>query len=86
MQKKLGQAEHLEKIIQLEERLKESRTQKLDIKKKIKDMEHNFKDLGKALEKMSNEEDYQNRLRSLVEELRVQKDRVRKLHEQQEKE
>lgn len=35
---------------------------------------------------MSNEEEYQQRLRNLVDELRVWKDKVRKLQEQQEKE
>jgi len=49
-------------------------------------MEHNYKELGKALEKMSNEDDYQSKLRGLVEELRVWKEKVRRLQEQQEKE
>ena len=38
------------------------------------------------MEKLSNEEDFQNKLRSQVDELRVWKDKVRKLQEQQEKE
>mmetsp|Transcript_16021 Transcript_16021/g.24860 ORF Transcript_16021/g.24860 Transcript_16021/m.24860 type:complete len:96 (-) Transcript_16021:473-760(-) len=49
-------------------------------------MEVKQKELGKALEKMSNEDDYQNKLRGLVEELRVWKDKVRKLQDQQDKE
>ena len=49
-------------------------------------MEIKSKEQGKALEKLNNEDEYQQRLRSLVDELRVWKDKVRKLQDQQEKE
>ena len=70
----------------LEERLREAHSEKADLEKRIKEMEIKQKEQGKALERLANEEEYQNRLRGLVDELRVWKDKVRRLQEQQEKE
>ena len=49
-------------------------------------MEIKHKDQGKALEKLANEEEFQAKLRGYVEELRVWKEKVRKLQDLQEKE
>lgn len=66
----------------LEERLREAHVEKGDLEKRIKEMEIKQKEQGKALERLANEEEYQNRLRGLVDELRVWKDKVRRLQEQ----
>ena len=42
-------------------------------------MEKQHKDQGKALEKLANEDEYQAKMKSLVDELRVWKEKVRKL-------
>ena len=86
MQKKLGQAQGVNQLLNLEEKLRNSKNEKVELEKKIKEMEIRHKEQGKALEKLANEEDFQNKLRSQVDELRVWKDKVRKLQEQQEKE
>lgn len=48
----------------------------------MKDLEKQHKNQGKALEKLANEEEYQAKMKSLVDELRVWKEKVRKLEEQ----
>ena len=48
----------------------------------MKDLEKQHKNQGKALEKLANEEEYQIKMKSLVDELRVWKEKVRKLEQQ----
>ena len=45
----------------------------------MRDLEKQHKSQGKALEKLANEEEYQTKMKSLVDELRVWKEKVRKL-------
>lgn len=52
----------------------------------MKELEKLHKNQGKALEKLANEEEYQAKMKSLVDELRVWKEKVKKLEAQQEKE
>ncbi len=56
------------------------------MEKKVKELEKQHKDQGKALEKLANEDEYQAKMKSLVDELRVWKEKVRKLEAQQERE
>lgn len=53
--------------------------EKIDLEKKVKELEKQHKYQGKALEKLANEEEYQQKMKSLVDELRVWKEKVRKL-------
>lgn len=86
MKRKLGNAQGVNKLMALEEKLRTSKQEKADLEKKIKDLQIKHKEQGRALEKLSNEDEFQLKLRSLVDELRVWKDKVRKLQEQQQKE
>jgi uncharacterized protein YihD (DUF1040 family) len=52
----------------------------------VKLLEKQHKSQGKALEKLANEDEYQAKMKSLVDELRVWKEKVRKLEIKQEKE
>ena len=60
--------------------------EKIELEKKVKELEKQHKSQGKALEKLANEEEYQAKMKSLVDELRVWKEKVKKLETQQEKE
>tara|TARA_B110000305_G_C19184506_1_gene513592 strand:+ start:549 stop:680 length:132 start_codon:yes stop_codon:yes gene_type:complete len=42
----------------LEERLREAHVEKVDLEKRIKEMEIKQKEQGKALERLANEEEY----------------------------
>lgn len=48
----------------------------------MKELERQHKDQGKALEKMSNEEEFQAKMKILVDELRVWKEKVKKIETQ----
>jgi len=58
MQKKLGQAQGVNQLLNLEEKLRNSKNEKVELEKKIKEMEIRHKEQGKALEKLANEEDF----------------------------
>ena len=58
----------------------------MELEKKVKELERQHKEQGKVLEKMANEEEFQAKMKSLVDELRVWKEKVKRLEMQQEKE
>ena len=66
----------------LEQKLKESEEEKKGLTKKVKELEKQHKNQGRALEKLSNDDEYQRKMNDLVHELRVWKEKVRKLEEQ----
>ncbi len=76
----------MDKLLNLEQKLKESINEKTELEKKVRDLEKQHKSQGKALEKLANEEEYQAKMKGLVDELRVWKEKVKKLELQQEKE
>jgi len=49
------------------------------LEKKVKELERQHKDQGKTLEKMANEEEFQAKIKCLVDELRVWKEKVKRL-------
>jgi hypothetical protein len=65
----------------LEQKLKESEEEKKGLTKKVKELEKQHKNQGRALEKLSNDDEYQRKMNDLVHELRVWKEKVRKLEE-----
>lgn len=69
----------MDRLLQLETRLKNGLQEKADLEKKVKELEKQHKDQGKALEKMANEEEFQNKMKCLVDELRIWKEKVKKL-------
>ena len=66
-------------MLQLENKLKDGLQEKLDLEKKVKELEKQHKDQGKALEKMANEEEFQAKMKCLVDELRVWKEKVKRI-------
>ena len=86
LKKALGQASGVKVMLSLEEKLRDSREKKVELEKRIKELEMRQKEQAKQLERLSNEEDFQLKLRGLVDELRVWRQKVHKLKEQQEKE
>ena len=47
MKKKIEQAQGVNKLLELEERLRDSKNEKLELEKKIKELEIKHKDQGK---------------------------------------
>ncbi len=68
-----------DKILTLEARLKDAQNQKQELEKAIKQLEKQNTDQGKALDKLTNDVENHNKIRNLVEELRVWKEKVKKL-------
>ena len=69
----------VDRLLQLENKLREGLAEKSELEKKVKELERQHKDQGKALEKMSNEEEFQAKMKILVDELRVWKEKVKKI-------
>jgi hypothetical protein len=72
----------VDRLLQLENKLREGLAEKSELEKKVKELERQHKDQGKALEKMSNEEEFQAKMKILVDELRVWKEKVKKIETQ----
>ncbi len=72
----------VDRLMQLETRLREGLQEKSELEKKVKELERQHKDQGKALEKMSNEEEFQAKMKILVDELRVWKEKVKRIENQ----
>jgi uncharacterized coiled-coil protein SlyX len=77
--KKLEGLSGAEKLIQLESKVKLAASQKAELEKGIKQMEKQNAEQGKALDKLSNGVESHNKIRNLVEELRVWKEKVQSL-------
>ena len=67
-----------------EEKLRNSQAQKIDLEKKIRELETRQKKQQRNLDRVMNQEDFQKKQRGLLDELRVWREKVRKVHEQQE--
>ncbi len=82
LQAKVDDLSGVDRLLQLENKLREGLAEKSELEKKVKDLERQHKDQGKALEKMSNEEEFQAKMKILVDELRVWKEKVKKIETQ----
>lgn len=69
----------VDRLLQLENRLREGQQEKADLEKKVKELEKQHKEQGKALERMANEEEFQAKMKCLVDELRIWKEKVKRL-------
>lgn len=72
----------VDRLLQLESKLREGLVEKQELEKKVKDLEKQHKDQGKALERMANDEEFQMRMKCLVDELRIWKEKVKRLEMQ----
>ena len=79
LQAKVDDLSGVDRLLQLEYKLREGLAEKSELEKKVKELERQHKDQGKALEKMSNEEEFQAKMKILVDELRVWKEKVKKI-------
>jgi hypothetical protein len=79
LQAKVDDLSGVDRLLQLENKLREGLAEKSELEKKVKELERQHKDQGKALEKMSNEEEFQAKMKILVDELRVWKEKVKKI-------
>jgi regulator of replication initiation timing len=82
LQAKVDDLSGVDRLLQLENKLREGLAEKSELEKKVKELERQHKDQGKALEKMSNEEEFQAKMKILVDELRVWKEKVKKIETQ----
>jgi hypothetical protein len=82
LQAKVDDLSGVDRLLQLENKLRDGLAEKADLEKKVKELERQHKDQGKALEKMSNEEEFQAKMKILVDELRVWKEKVKKIETQ----
>lgn len=79
LQAKVDDLSGVDRLMQLENKLREGLQEKSELEKKVKELERQHKDQGKALEKMSNEEEFQAKMKILVDELRVWKEKVKRI-------
>ncbi len=79
LQAKVDDLSGVDRLLQLENKLREGLQEKSELEKKVKELEKQHKDQGKALEKMSNEEEFQAKMKILVDELRVWKEKVKRI-------
>ena len=59
--------------------MKDAQNEKAELEKGIKMLEKQNNDQGKALDKLTNDVENHNKIRNMVEELRVWKEKVKKL-------
>lgn len=85
LRKKLSQISGVQQILEMEEQVKNITEQKLRWEKKIKEIESKVKESGKLLNQMEDDEDFILKHKSLVEELRMWKEKVKRSEEQREK-
>ena len=76
---KIEQLSEVNKVIDLEDEIKEKTEIKSALKKEIKQLERNIHDQGKELEKLANADDHHTILNALTEKLRVWKEKTHKL-------
>ena len=79
LQAKVDDLSGVDRLLQLENKLREGLQEKSELEKKVKELEKQHKDQGTALEKMSNEEEFQAKMKILVDELRVWKEKVKRI-------
>ena len=76
----------VDKVLQLENTVKDIKKIREDLDRKIKLQERKNLEQGKTLDKLTNDSEYQTKIHGLVEELRVWKEKVRKIEKNTEKE
>lgn len=64
-------------MLDREQELKGNKQQCLDLRKQIKDLEKMSKDKGKALERLTEGDDYNYKIRNMIDEIRMWKEKIR---------
>ena len=81
LKQRLENKQEFQKQVELEDKLKESEAMVSALKKEVRSVQRIQLDQGKALQRMTNENDYPQKIKNLMEELRVSRDRVIQLDE-----
>jgi chromosome segregation ATPase len=75
----------LDKLMKYENALKEAEKRNQELIREIKALQRIQNEQGKALEKITVENDYVNKIKSLMDELRIAKEKVKELENKQKK-
>lgn len=83
---KLEHKEGFTRVLELEDKLKESERRNAELQKEVKSMARIQNDQGKALEKIINEGDFHNKIKYMQDELRKAKEKIKDLEDKQRRE
>jgi len=86
LSQKIEELSGVEKIIALEQNLHEAKEIKSTLEKEIKQLEKQNGEQGKKLDKLTNDVEYHSKIRNLVEELRIWKEKVKRIEDTVKKE
>ena len=75
----------LEKLMKYENSLKEAEKRNQELIREIKALQRIQSEQGKALEKMTTENDYVSKIKGLMDELRMAKEKIKEMDEKQKK-
>ena len=75
----------LEKLMKYENSLKEAEKRNQELIREIKALQRIQSEQGKALEKMTTENDYVSKIKGLMDELRMAKEKIKEMEEKQKK-
>jgi len=75
----------LEKLMKYENSLKEAEKRNQELIREIKALQRIQSEQGKALEKMTTENDYVSKIKALMDELRMAKEKIKEMDEKQKK-
>lgn len=85
LQRRIDEISQVDKMLDSEQLLKEYNTQCTELRKQIKDLEKLSKDKGKALEKLTDGDDYNYKIRNMIDEVRMWKEKIKHRQEIYEK-
>lgn len=74
---RIDEISQVDKMLDMEQDLKDNKQACLDLKKQIKDLEKMSKDKGKALERLTDGDDYNYKIRNMIDEIRMWKEKIK---------
>lgn len=74
---RVDEVSQVDKMLDMEQDLKDNKQVCLELKKQIKDLEKMSKDKGKALERLTDGDDYNYKIRNMIDEIRMWKEKIR---------
>ena len=85
LQKKIDDISQVDKMLDSEQLCKQYKAECIELRKQIKDLEKLSKDKGKELEKLTEGDDYNYKIRNMIDEVRMWKEKIRHRQEIYEK-
>lgn len=77
LRNKVDELNQVDKMLDMEQEVKDNRANCSDLKKQIKELEKMSKDKGKALERLTEGDDYNYKIRNMIDEIRMWKEKIR---------